>query len=61
VTLRAVFNSYGVAQENIGFILDASYCLLVTGMLLLWYICSNYLSYIHTYISSITKANKDFF
>jgi hypothetical protein len=36
VTLRTVFNNYGVAQENIGFILDASYCLMVTGLLLLW-------------------------
>ena len=38
VTLRTVFNNYGVSQEYIGFILDASYCLIVTGMLLLWYI-----------------------
>ena len=36
VTLRTVFNNYGVSQENIGFILDASYCLIVTGTLLLW-------------------------
>ena len=36
VTLRTVFNNYGVAQENIGFILDASYSLMVTGLLLLW-------------------------
>ena len=36
VTLQTVFHNYGVAQENIGFILDASYCLMVTGLLLVW-------------------------